>query len=411
MRRRRSWRASALCLALGGLAAAAGADEPAPDAAPPAVDPRAMAVLTRMLDALGSVPSLHVRVEEEYDVVRESGDTLSFGRVSDVTLRRPDRLRIEVTEDGGAQRVFSADGRHVVLLDRRENWFAAAERGSDLDGALAFLQDDAGVELAMAPLFSSRLRELLLEDVTSAHLVARKTLDGEELDHIALRYGDVGLQLWVPAAGYALPRRLSLRFDAARGSPRLRADFREWDLEPHVPDAVFAFDPPEGVRAVPFALPKPADAVAERRRGAASGGLLSLERAKSEARNAEAAAAARDTAARLAQAASRPRSGRPVVKRTGITTPATTAAPADSIAAAPGDESAGPSLGRPIGSVLRPGAFEQMTQQPDCALFQIEHAGARYSRCGDTWYVEALAGGEIRYVVVEPPPGYAAQAD
>jgi hypothetical protein len=363
-----------------------------------------MAVITRMLDALGVVPSLHVRVEEEYDVVRESGDTLSFGRVSDVTLRRPDRLRIEVTEDGGAQRVVSADGRHLVLLDRSENWFAAAERASDLDGALAFLQDDVGVELAMAPLFASRIRSLLLEDVTAASLVARKTLDGEELDHVALRYGDVGLQLWVPVAGYALPRRLTLSFDGTRGSPRLRADFRDWDLEPHVPDATFAFDAPEGVRAVPFALPKPTDAAAEwDGGGAASGGLVSLERAKSEARNAEAAAAARDTAARLAQAASRPRSGKPVVKRTGITTPTTTAAPGDAVAPTNGDAGAVPSLEHPIGTVLRPGAFEQMTQQLGCNRVRFE-TGESYARCGTTWYVEAVFAGELAWVVVEPPP-------
>ena len=401
MRRRRVRRASAL-LVFGWLSAAARADEAAPPA-PPAVDPRAMGVLTRMLDALGAAPALHVRVEEEYDVVRESGEMLSFGRESDVTLRRPDRLRIEVTEDGGAERVFSSDSRHVVLLETRENWFAAAERPSDLDGALAFLQDDVGVELAIAPLFSTRIRSLLMEDVTFANLVARKTLDGEELDHIALRYGDVGLQLWVPAAGNALPRRLTLIFDGARGSPRLRADFREWDLEPHVSDAVFAFDPPEGVRAVPFALQKPTDAV-QAREGPASGGLVSLERARNARRTAEADAAARDTAERLEQAANRPRSGRPVVRRAGITTLATRA---DAVTAGNGDGSAA-SPGHPIGTVLSASAFQQLTTQPGCELFQIEHSGARYSRCGGTWYVEALSGGELGYVAVEPPSGYSA---
>ena len=399
MRRRRVRRASAL-LAFGWLSAAARADEAAPPA-PPALDPRAMGVLTRMLDALGAAQALHVRVEEEYDVVRESGEMLSSGRESDVTLRRPDRLRIEVTEDGGAERVFSSDGQHAVLLDTRENWFAAAERPSDLDGALAFLQDDVGVELAMAPLFSTRIRSLLTEDVTFANLVARKTLDGEELDHIALRYGDVGLQLWVPAAGDALPRRLTLIFDGARGSPRLRADFREWDLEPNVSDAVFAFDPPEGVRAVPFALQDPTDAV-QAREGPASGGFVSLERARNARRTAEADAAARDTAARLEQAANRPRSGRPVVQRAGITTTR-----ADAVTAGNGDGSAAP-FGHPIGTVLSASAFEQLTTQPGCELFQIEHSGARYSRCGGTWYVEALSGGELGYVAVEPPSGYGA---
>ena len=58
--------------------------------------------------------------------------------------------------------------------------------------------------------------------------------------------------------------------------------------------------------------------------------------------------------------------------------------------------------------MLSASAFQQLTTQPGCELFQIEHSGARYSRCGGTWYVEALSGGELGYVAVEPPSGYSA---
>jgi hypothetical protein len=93
--------------------------------------------------------------------------------------------------------------------------------------------------------------------VTSATFVDEEILDGVDLDHIAFGYGDgVGVQLWIPSKGDALPRRMVMTFEDARGRPQFRADFREWDLKPKLKDSVFHFDAPKGARAIPFVLPK-----------------------------------------------------------------------------------------------------------------------------------------------------------
>jgi hypothetical protein len=363
------------------------------------LDTRAQAALNRMLDALAAAPALDVRVEAEYDVALESGETLSFARVAEMTARRPDRLRIEASEGAEPQRVLGYDGRYLTLYDAGGSWFAAVERSANLDDVLTFVRDELGIELPLAPLFSIGLRSLLTEGVTSAVFVGSVTLAGEPHEHIALRYGDVGLQLWIPSAGDPLPRRLSLTFEGARGRPQLRADFRAWDLAPDVSERVFAFDPPEGVRAVPFALPARSKAEAL---GPAAGGLVSLERAKGAQQTLEADRAAHDTAARLEQASSRPRSGRPVVRRPGITTPAP--ASGGEIEAG-GDGDADATSGPRVGTIVAAAAFAQMREQPDCALAEIEHAGARYARCRGAWYVEAVSGGELVWVAVEPPEG------
>jgi hypothetical protein len=238
--------------------------------------------------------------------------------------------------------------------------------------------------------------------VTSAAWIGRETLGGAPHDHVALRYGDVGLQVWIASEGDPLPRRLTLTFEGARGRPQLHADFREWDLAPKVTEWVFAFDPPAGARAVPFALPRDGNAPprSDPDRGPAAGGLVSLERAKRAQQTAEAEAAARDTSERLERAASRPSSGRAV--RRGSTPPAPNPESADADAVAVPETH---SVDRPLGTVLSASDLEHLSQQTGCARAQTEYAGARYSRCGGTWYVEALTGGELRYVAVEAPPG------
>jgi hypothetical protein len=59
-----------------------------------------------------------------------------------------------------------------------------------------------------------------------------------------------------------------------------------------------------------------------------------------------------------------------------------------------------------VGTVITYSAWQSMNAQPSCNLYQVEVEGTLYYRCGSTWYIEAVTGGEVRYVAVEPPPGY-----
>ncbi|HVN40947.1 MAG TPA: hypothetical protein VMW19_22510 [Myxococcota bacterium] len=58
------------------------------------------------------------------------------------------------------------------------------------------------------------------------------------------------------------------------------------------------------------------------------------------------------------------------------------------------------------GTAITYSAFDTMRAQPACNFFQTEVNGTVYYRCGSTWYIEAVTAGEVRYVAVEPPPGY-----
>jgi hypothetical protein len=274
-RARRTKRALATLLAGAWLPAAAAfaADEAtgaaAADAAPAAtqpapeepLDPDAVAALRRMVQALYDAKALRVRVDEEYDAIQDDGETLSFGKTAVLTLRRPDRLRVELDDRDGTRRLTSFDGQRVTFWGSERNAFASLDRSGDVDSTIAFLRDEVGLKMPIAPIFSTQLHELLLEHVRRASWIEVSRLDGVDCDHVAFDYGDdVGVQFWIPRQGMALPRRVVMTFETARGRPQFRADFREWELSPDVSDAVFAFRAPEGARRVPFVLPPRAPA-------------------------------------------------------------------------------------------------------------------------------------------------------
>lgn len=268
---------TALAVLLIGAASNAARAEDAPaqpaDAAGRAVTPgekfadterfeaEAIETLRRMVRELVQAKSLQVRVVEEYDALQPSGETFSFGKTVEMTVRRPDRMRVVGAERAGAQRISSYDGSRITVYDAERNAFATVERSGSLDSTLDFLRDEVGMKLPLAGLFSAGLGQLLLENMATATYVDQETVDGVDCDHVALRYADgAGIQVWVPRTGPALPHRLIMTFEDAKGRPQFRADFREWNLSPDVSDGVFVFQPPAGARAIPFVLPKRAAA-------------------------------------------------------------------------------------------------------------------------------------------------------
>jgi len=222
-----------------------------------ALDPDAVDVLRKMVKALTEAQTLRLSVDEEYDALQSDGETFSFGKSANLLLRRPDRLRVEGADRAGNDRLWTYDGKQLTVYDSDRNVFAAVAQSGNIDAVMDFLRDEVGMKLPLAPLFSLDLRVLLLENVTTATFVDEEVLDGVELDHIAFQYGDgIGVQLWIPREGDALPRRMVMTFEDARGRPQFRADFREWDLKTKIKDSAFHFDAPKGARAVPFVLPK-----------------------------------------------------------------------------------------------------------------------------------------------------------
>jgi hypothetical protein len=238
-------------------AASAAAPPPAAEAEEPALDPDAVEVLKRMVKALEGSKALHVRVDEEYDALQSDGETFSFGKTSDMTLRRPDRFRVEGADRAGMEHVSTYDGKRVTVYVADKNVYASVDRTGDVDSVTDFLRDDVGMKLPLAGLFSPKLGEFLLENVVDATYIDEETLDGANLDHVAFHYGDgIGVQLWVPVEGDAFPRHIVMTFEDARGRPQFRADFRSWDTSPDVSEKRFAFVAPKGARSVPFVLPK-----------------------------------------------------------------------------------------------------------------------------------------------------------
>ena len=224
-----------------------------PDAtSEPALDPAALASLRRMADYLTSLPAFRVETEAEYDAVQLDGQRIEFGAKRELTIRRPNRIRVDATNRNGAQQSLFYDGQQVALLDRTHEIYATAAQSGDIAATLAYLEEHLGLPIPLGELLSADLASQIVDGLVFAGVVDEETIDGVRCDHLALRKPERGIQIWIEQGAKPLPRRVSITYEQESGQPQFRARLSKWDVAPRIQDSVFQLAPPAGSERISF---------------------------------------------------------------------------------------------------------------------------------------------------------------
>jgi hypothetical protein len=233
----------------------------------PNVDGKALGIFDRMARYLSTAPALSVVVESGYDAVQRNGMKIEFGETRTITLRRPDRLRVDTEDRDGSRRGIRFDGRTIGVFDTDQKVYATVEKPGSMDDALDYFIDQLGMPVPLSELFASDLPEFA-RNLRGLYYVERATIAGIPTDHLAGGTRNVDFQIWIAQGDQPLPQRLILTYKRDDGEPQRWAQFRNWNLSPSVADSVFAFTPPKGAERIPFAPRKVAAAPATPKGGA-----------------------------------------------------------------------------------------------------------------------------------------------
>ncbi len=232
----------------------------------------ARAILMDMAGFLSGAQSFSVNIRSGYDAVQASGQKIEFGAVRRVTVKRPDRLRIEVEQSDGDRNLVLFDGKDITVSSISQNVYAQAARPGDLDGAIAYFIKDLNMRLPLAVLLVSRLPAELETRVQTIDYVEETNILGVRAHHLAARTETVDFQVWVSDGEQPLPLRAVLTYKAEDGQPQFWAQFSDWNLSPAVTDATFTFTPPEGASKIAFLAQLPRVAAPEKQATEPTGG-------------------------------------------------------------------------------------------------------------------------------------------
>ncbi len=264
----RGWIGVLLCgaSALGGpgaVGAARAQDAVAKDGPPGA--PTAEGVVRQVADFYKRADSLAVEVERSQKV-GEMAIPMTFT----VAFRRPNRFAVAVRtkEGGGGPGVFGltvvSDGKTMFTSIPALQKYTEAEAPASFD-ALP-LQGDPIVAgllqgLMIGELCAADPYAKLMEGVKSAKYAGLETIDGARVHHLTFSQDQVDWEMWVPAAGDPVVRRVVVDLSKALanipGAERFKdrkmvisEDFKGWRIGADLDEAAFAFRPPPGSKKV-----------------------------------------------------------------------------------------------------------------------------------------------------------------
>ena len=236
--------------------AAKPAQRPAAGTYRPVVEARAMALLREMSAKLASAKSLSFTAIVGYEYPSKLGPPIVYTTRYDVTLQRPDKLRILMPGDGPASE-FYYDGKSMVAFAPAQNLAAVADAPPTIDAALAAAYRTASIFFPFTDLLLADPYAALSDGVVTAFVIGPSTIvGGTKTDMVAWANNDVHLQVWLGAED-RLPRRVRATYRADKLGLRHEMELTNWQLDANVPADAFVSAQAQSAGRMAFAAPAP----------------------------------------------------------------------------------------------------------------------------------------------------------
>ena len=241
--KQRSWRAAVLAL----IVLAAGAPRAQQNAH---LEPDAMTALRNMGGYLRSLKAFQVDAVTTKEDVLADGQKVTFGGVTKLLARWPDRLRISAESDR-KERLYVYDGKTFTMFARRVNYYATVPAPPTIGQLADVIHEKFDIQLPLEDLFRWGGPQSK-DEITSAMFIGPSEVGGVTCGHYAFRQPGLDWQVWIQLGDFPLPRKLVLTTLTDEARPQYVATFT-WNLAPSFNEAAFTFVPPKGAGKVVLA--------------------------------------------------------------------------------------------------------------------------------------------------------------
>lgn len=247
--------AAALVLGGTGIATAQQASEPAAGQAAPALpapilDQATLDLLKATTAKIAAAKAFEIGVRDLREVASDQGQNLIFINEADVTVERPDKLRLDGSVNGSDTTV-TYDGKVLSIYDAEKNVVAKADIAGTLDDMIAAAAEKHGIHFAFADFLTSDPYAVLSKGLTHAYEGPTTEIDGTDTRHLIFAAPGVEWQLWIDPET-SLPRLFAVSYVDQPGRPRFLVDFLSWSLDPEIDDGEFSLALPADATVIEF---------------------------------------------------------------------------------------------------------------------------------------------------------------
>ena len=274
---RSGWRGRALAVAVSLVVAAsavAQTPQPAAKPAPPAkaakpataakkpaappfkliLEPKAMDLLKATSARMAAAKTMSFTATVGYEFPSKLGPPILYTSRYDVTMQRPDKLRIVMPGDGPASE-FYYDGKTMMAYAPAENLVAVADAPPTIDAALMKAYNTAAIFFPFTDLLVADPYVAMTDGAILAFYIGTsEVVGGVKTDMLAWANKDVFLQIWI-GADDKLPRRIRAVYAADPLQMRHEMELSNWQIDAATPADAFASSKAQAAKRIAFKSP------------------------------------------------------------------------------------------------------------------------------------------------------------
>ena len=213
----------------------------------PVLEPKAIDLLKAMSARLAGARTMAFTAVSTYESPTHIGPPLAYTTISEVTLQRPDKLRVITPGDGPASE-FYYDGKTMMAYMPAENLVAVAEAPPTIDGALKAAYDSAAIYFPFTDVIVADPYKDIANGLAHAFVIGQsRVVGGTTTDMVAIVSDRVFGQIWI-GADDKLPRLLRAVYADDPSRLRHQVEFSNWRLDGQIPADAFASSRPPARR-------------------------------------------------------------------------------------------------------------------------------------------------------------------
>ena len=249
--------------ALVDVAAAAGGPrkapttERAPATAPqPALEPKAVELMKGTGARLAAARTMRFTATVGYENPSVHGLPLLYTTRSEVTLQRPDKLRVVTSGDGPASE-FYYDGKSMSAFEPAAKLVAVADAPSTIDEALKAAYQSAAIYFPFSDFVVSDPYGDISDGLLYAYYIGQsRIVGGTTTEMVAFATPHVFAQMWI-GADDRLPRMIRAVYRDDRLQLRHELQLSDWQLDLAIPEDTFRSAAAATATRIEFARPDP----------------------------------------------------------------------------------------------------------------------------------------------------------
>jgi hypothetical protein len=212
-------------------------------ATPASAEDDAAKILKAMADYTAGQKSISATFDSDIEVITPELQKLQFTSSGQLTLSRPDKLRIKRT-GGYADVEMVFDGKKLSLYGNNAKTYVQADLAGSVDQLIDVLQTTSGGAMPGTDLLLTNSFDELTANAIDARHIGQGVIDGVECEHLAFRGIDTDWQIWIESGPRPIPRKYVITSKTLAGAPQYSLKIKDWKTDVPADAEAFVFKPP-----------------------------------------------------------------------------------------------------------------------------------------------------------------------